>query len=194
MTVVGITGGIGSGKTTVCEIFEHLGVPVYYADTRAKELMANDEKLKAKITQAFGEKAYDNGKLDRQYLAKIVFDSKEKLSVLNGLVHPAVADDFDEWLDTHKSAPYVLKEAAILFESGAYQNVDVSVLVIAPEELRIKRVTRRDGTSREQVLQRIKNQWNQERKEKLADYIITNDGQQLVIPQVLEFHKKFGAK
>lgn len=194
MTVVGITGGIGSGKTTVCEIFEHLGVPVYYADTRAKELMANDGKLKAKIIQAFGEKAYVDGNLDRQYLAKIVFDSKQKLSVLNGLVHPAVADDFDEWLEAHKSAPYVLKEAAILFESGAYQNVDVSVLVIAPEELRIKRVMQRDGTSREQVLQRIKNQWNQERKEKLADYIITNDGQQLVIPQVLEFHNKFKGK
>lgn len=194
MTVVGITGGIGSGKTTICKVFEHLGVPVYYADSRAKELMSHNEVLKRKIIQAFGERAYASGELDRKYLAKTVFESKSKLSVLNGLVHPAVADDFEEWLDANKKAPYVLKEAAILFESGAYQSVDVSVLIIAPEELRIKRVINRDASSREEVLQRINNQWTQERKAKLADYIITNDGLQLVIPQVLEFHNKFNAK
>jgi dephospho-CoA kinase len=191
MKVVGITGGIGSGKTTACQVFEQLGVPVYYADVRAKHLMANSPQLKSKVIQAFGEKAYVNGVLNRVYLAKEVFNSKDKLSVLNGLVHPAVADDFDEWLEANKTADYVLKEAAILFESGAYHNVDVSVLIIAPEEMRIDRVVKRDGTTRDDVLRRIKNQWTQERKAKLADHILNNDGQELLVPQVLELHKKF---
>lgn len=191
MKVVGITGGIGSGKTTACQVFEQLGIPVYYADARAKQLMANSPQLKSKIVQAFGDKAYDNGVLNRVYLAKEVFNSKDKLSVLNGLVHPAVADDFVEWLEANKSADYVLKEAAILFESGAYHNVDVTVLVIAPEETRIERVVKRDGTTREDVLRRIKNQWAQERKAKLADHILNNDGQELLVPQVLALHQRF---
>lgn len=191
MKVVGITGGIGSGKTTTCQVFETLGVPVYYADSRAKNLMAHNESLKNKIIQAFGAKAYSNGELNREYLAKEVFGSKERLSVLNGLVHPAVADDFDEWLEQHKDSDYVLKEAAILFESGAYHNVDVTVLVIAPTEMRIDRVAARDGSTREQILQRMNNQWTQERKAKLADHIVNNDGTQLIIPQVLELHKRF---
>lgn len=191
MRVVGITGGIGSGKTTTCQIFEALGIPVYYADQRAKQLMVNNDKLKRKIIQAFGERAYQNGELNREYLAKEVFGSKERLSVLNGLVHPAVGNDFEEWLDENKQSPYVLKEAAILFESGAYQNVDVAVLVIAPTEARIDRVSKRDGSSRDEIIQRMNNQWTQERKAKLADHIINNDGTQLLIPQVLELHRKF---
>jgi len=193
MKVIGITGGIGSGKTTTCQIFEQLNVPVYYADVRAKQLMA-EEPLRSKITQAFGEKAYNNGQLDRVYLAGEVFSSKEKLSVLNGLVHPAVADDFDEWLEQNDKAPYVLKEAAILFESGAYQAVDYTVLVIAPEEVRIARVVERDGTTEDEVVKRMNNQWTQERKVKLADHIINNDGSKLLIPQVLELHNKFSKK
>ena len=193
MKVIGITGGIGSGKTTTCQIFEQLGTPVYYADVRAKQLMAQDP-LKSKIIQAFGERAYVNGQLDRSYLAKEVFHSKERLSVLNGLVHPAVADDFDEWLEEHEKAPYVLKEAAILFESGAYHAVDYTVLVIAPEEVRINRVMERDGTTHDEVMQRMNNQWTQERKAKLADHIINNDGNHLLIPQVLELHQKFSKK
>jgi dephospho-CoA kinase len=156
--------------------------------------MANDATLKAKIVQAFGEQAYSNGELNRAYLAKEVFGSKEKLSVLNGLVHPAVADDFDEWLEENKQANYVLKEAAILFESGAYHNVGVAVLVIAPSDLRIDRVVARDGSTREEILQRMNNQWTQERKAKLADHIINNDGAQLIIPQVLELHKRFSMR
>lgn len=194
MKVVGITGGIGSGKTTACKIFEQLGVPVYYADNRAKELMVNDEMLKNRIIAAFGDEAYFNGRLNRAYLAAQVFNSKEKLSVLNGIVHPAVADDFDQWLEQHKHCDYVLKEAAILFESGAYQDVDISVLVIAPEQLRIERVMERDGATEEDVLRRMKNQWTQERKAKLADHIINNDGSELLIPQVLELHRKFSSK
>ena len=193
MKVIGVTGGIGSGKTTTCKIFEHLEVPVYYADVRAKQLMVQ-EPLKKKIIQAFGQNAYRNGQLDRAYLADQVFRSKELLSVLNGLVHPAVADDFDEWLERHENVNYVIKEAAILFESGAYQAVDYTVLVVAPEETRIERVMARDGSTREEILQRMNNQWTQERKSKLADHIMNNDGYQLLIPQVLELHHKFSKK
>lgn len=191
MRVVGITGGIGSGKTTTCMIFESLGVPVYYADNRAKELMVNDEVLRGKIVSAFGNDAYVNGRLNRAYLANQVFNSKEKLSVLNGMVHPAVADDFESWLEQQKEANYVLKEAAILFESGAYHDVDITVLVIAPEQIRIERVMERDHSTKMEVLRRMKNQWTQERKAKLADHIINNDGSHLIIPQVLVLHEKF---
>ncbi len=194
MKVVGVTGGIGSGKTTVCQIFEHLNVPIYYADSRAKELMASNSDLKADIIKSFGEDSYTNGQLNRPYLAKLVFTSPEKLALLNSLVHPAVANDFEGWLEENDTVPYVLKEAAILFESGAYQDVNTSVLVIAPEDVRLQRVMKRDGSSKEEVLQRMKNQWTQERKAKLADHIINNDGTQLLIPQVLELHKKFSGK
>ena len=194
MKVVGVTGGIGSGKTTVCQIFEHLNVPIYYADSRAKELMASNSDLKAAIIKSFGEDSYTNGQLNRPYLAKLVFTSPEKLALLNSLVHPAVANDFEGWLEENDTVPYVLKEAAILFESGAYQDVNTSVLVIAPEDVRLQRVMKRDGSSKEEVLQRMKNQWTQERKAKLADHIINNDGTQLLIPQVLELHQKFSGK
>lgn len=194
MRVIGITGGIGSGKTTVCKIFEELGVPVYYADTRAKELMTNDVVLREKIIGHFGDQAYQNGVLNRMFLANQVFNDSDKLVLLNGMVHPAVAEDFETWLDEQSSAQYVLKEAAILFESGGYQDVDVTVLVIAPEDLRIARVTKRDGVSPEEVLKRMKNQWTQERKAKLADRILNNDGTQLLIPQVLELHQNFIGK
>lgn len=194
MKIIGITGGIGSGKTTTCEIFEALGVPVYYADLRAKELMTSNENLKNKIIQAFGARAYTGGHLDRAYLAKQVFESKEKLSIINGLVHPAVANDFEEWLEERKQEKYVLKEAAILFESGAYQDVDITVLVVAPEDLRLERVMERDGSTKEEVLKRMNNQWTQERKVKLADHIINNDGTKLLIPQVLELHERFKNK
>ena len=191
MKIVGITGGIGSGKTTVCKVFQELGVPVYYADDRAKELMNTNKALKNKIIQAFGEKAYSETGLDKTYLAQQIFGANEKLSIINGLVHPAVANDFEEWLKEHSGEKYVLKEAAILFESGAYQHVDVTVLVIAPEDLRLERAMYRDGSTKEDVLKRMKNQWTQERKIKLANHILNNDGTQLLIPQVMDLHQKF---
>lgn len=194
MIVVGITGGIGSGKTTACKIFEELGVPVYYADTRAKELMNHNTILREKIITQFGAQAFQNGMLNRAYLAQQVFTDKAKLSILNGMVHPVVAEDFERWLDEQHAAKYVLKEAAILFESGAHQDVDITVLVIAPEKLRISRVTERDGVSPADVLKRMKNQWTQERKVKLADHILNNDGLHLLVPQVLELHKKIEEK
>jgi dephospho-CoA kinase len=191
MKIIGITGGIGSGKTTACKVFQELGVPVYYADDRAKELMTTNAVLKNKIVQAFGKKAYSGNDLDRAYLAQQIFGSKEKLSIINGLVHPAVANDFEEWLEERNDEKYVLKEAAILFESGAYQDVDITVLVIAPQDVRLERVINRDGSSKEDVLKRMNNQWTQERKVKLADHILNNSGTQLLIPQVLELHQNF---
>jgi dephospho-CoA kinase len=191
MKIIGITGGIGSGKTTACKIFQELGVPVYYADDRAKELMTTNAVLKNKIVQAFGKKAYSGNDLDRAYLAQQIFGSKEKLSIINGLVHPAVANDFEEWLEERNDEKYVLKEAAILFENGAYQDVDITVLVIAPQDVRLERVINRDGSSKEDVLKRMNNQWTQERKVKLADHILNNSGTQLLIPQVLELHQNF---
>lgn len=194
MKVIGITGGIGSGKTIVCTIFETLGVPIYSADQHAKRLMNENESLQDRIRQAFGAQAYEDGTLNRQYLAEQVFSLPERLEILNGLVHPAVAEDFDEWIEQHANAPYVMKEAAILFESGADQAVDITVMVIAPEDVRIRRVIERDGVTEESVRQRMANQWPQERKVKLADHIINNDGQTLIIPQILELDQQFRSR
>ena len=188
---VGLTGGIGSGKSLICSILEKLGVSVYYADAEARSLMDSDPVLKVKIVGLFGEQAYSGGSLDRQYLAGRLFGDAELLASMNTVVHPAVREDFKRWADLQKGVPYVVEEAAILFESGAYHNVDVAVLVIAPTDLRIERVAARDGSTREEILQRMNNQWTQERKAKLADHIINNDGAQLIIPQVLELHKRF---
>lgn len=188
---IGITGGIGSGKTTVCRLFETLGVPVYYADERAKWLMVNDEALIVGIKALFGEAAYQpDGSLNRAYIAERAFHNEPLLEQLNGLVHPAVGRDSLVWFSEHQQSPYVLKEAALLFESGSYRQLDAIIVVAAPEELRIERVMRRDGVSREAVLARIRRQWPQEEKIHLADYVIHNDGQSSLIRQVWELHKR----
>jgi len=191
MRIIGITGGIGSGKTTVCGIFAELGVPIYYADDRAKAVMVEDAELMASIIEAFGKEAYTDGKLNRPFLGQQVFTSEERLAKLNSLVHPAVARDFMKWVAAHSQAPYIIKEAAILFESGAYKAVQETVLVTAPEQMRIQRVMQRDAVSESEVRQRMANQWIEGRKEEMADHIIVNDGHQLLIPQVLELHRKF---
>ncbi len=187
---IGITGGIGSGKTTVCKIFETLAVPVYYADERAKFLMNNDELLKAKIKSLFGDKAYaPDAQLNRAYMAGIVFNDKKKLQELNELVHPAVAKDYFQWISNHIDVPYTLKEAALLFESGRADVLDKIIMVYAPLPLRIRRVMGRDGVSKESVLSRVEKQMDDELKRKLADFEIRNDGCQLLIPQVLSVHR-----
>lgn len=193
MGIIGITGGIGSGKTTVCSIFAELGVPVYFADLRAKAVMVEDEVLRSAIRTAFGEEAYLGHELNRTHLAQQVFSSEERLAELNSLVHPAVARDFMEWTSRQSGHPYILKEAAILFESGAYKAVNETVLVTAPLEMRIARVMERDRVTREEVLQRMDKQWPEDRKAELADHIIINDGDHLLIPQVLHLHQKFMA-
>jgi dephospho-CoA kinase len=191
MLKIGITGGIGSGKSTVCKVFELLNIPVFYADDVAKSIMHTDEELKQGIIKTFGERSYDNGSLNRPYIAGIVFNDERELEKLNALVHPAVFRAFDQWVIAQKQAPYVLKEAALLFESESFKMCDYSILVTAPYELKLKRIMARDGISEEQVQQRMEKQLTDEQKEKLANFFVENDEHQLVIPQVLELHRKF---
>jgi len=190
MFKLGLTGGIGSGKTLVCQIFERLGVPVYNADAAARLLMNTDAELKAGITDMFGDLAYGKDGLDRQYLAASVFGDHEKLSGLNRLVHPHVRSDFFRWTALQRGVPYVIEEAAILFESGASKEMDQTVLVYAPEDLRIGRVMKRDGVNREDVLKRIGHQLSEEELMEKADHVLMNDGTQMLLPQVIELHNK----
>ena len=188
MFQVGLTGGIGSGKTLVCSIFEKLGVPVYHADEAARRLMNNDARLMEGIRKMFGDQAYGREGLNRPFLAGLVFGDDERLSGLNGLVHPAVREDFKSWAGQHKDAAYVIEEAAILFESGASKEMDLTVLVYAPREIRIRRVMERDGVSREEVLKRMGHQMNEEKLLKMADRRLLNDGTAMILPQVIELH------
>jgi len=193
MRIIGITGGIGSGKSTVCGIFAELGIPIYYADDRAKAVMNEGGELKTAITSVFGPDAYPDGRLDRAFLATQVFRSSERLAQLNALVHPAVAKDFMKWVADNAHHPYLIKEAAILFESGAFRAVQETVLVTAPDALRIERVVIRDGVTEAEVRQRMTHQWPEERKAAMADHIVVNDGRSLLIPQVLKLHQKFSS-
>ena len=185
---VGITGGIGSGKSTIRQIFSVLGIPTYDADSRAKWLMENDPELIANIRNAFGNQSYSSGKLNRAYLADRVFSNKSEIETLNGLVHPAVGHDFNEWCANQRSV-YVLKEAALLIESGSYKELDYLVLVISPEELRVERILQRDpNRTRSDVEKIIRNQLSDSEKEKYADFMIINDESSLVTPEVLKIH------
>jgi dephospho-CoA kinase len=187
---MGITGGIGSGKTLVCGILEKLGVSVYYADSSARKLMDTDTGLRQGILKMFGERAFGKDGLNREFLADEVFGDDERLSRLNRLVHPAVREDFFRWETLQEGSPYVVEEAAILFESGASELMDLSVLVYAPEELRISRVIERDRVEREVVLKRMGHQISEEEKMGLVGHIINNDGSQMLLPQVIELHNK----
>ena len=189
MKQVGITGGIGSGKSTVCKIFETLNVPVFYADNEAKILMNSNEILKTEIANTFGKDVYKNNELDRKKLAQLVFNNPEALSKLNALVHPKVGVAYQSWLQK-QNHPFVLKEAAILLESGSNKNLDEVIYVSAPESLRIKRVCLRDGVEVDQVQSRIKNQWPEEKKLKLSDHVVINDDIKMVIPQVLKLNQR----
>lgn len=193
MLKIGLTGNIGSGKTTVSKVFEVLGVPVFYADDAAKSVMVSDAELIAGIKSAFGDAAYfDDGTLNRKHIAGIVFNDTVQLARLNALVHPATFRAFDEWIkNIGTNVPYVLKEAALLFESDSYKMCDYSITIKAPFETRVKRVMQRDGLTREEIESRESKQFSEENKSALADYIIINDDVQLVIPQVLELHDYF---
>lgn len=194
MQKIGITGGIGSGKTTVCKVFELLGVPVYYSDLGAREVLTTDTAVKAAIADYFGNDFFlANGLVDRTKLAAAVFNNKEKLNYLNSIVHPSVARHFDAWVQQYINAPYVLREAAILFESGAHQTSDKIITVTAPLELKIERTMKRDNITKEQVLERINNQTSDEEKIKQSQFVIYNDEQQLLIPQVLKIHQQLMA-
>lgn len=190
---VGITGGIGSGKSLVCKIFEQLGVPVYDADSHAKALMTTDGILISQIKKEFGDLSYHpDGSLNRPWLAEHVFHDEGKLKKLNSLVHPRVAVDYQQWLRRYTGQPYVLKEAALLFETGSYRQLDKIIVVSAPETLRRKRVLQRDAhRTVEQFKGIVEKQMPEEEKLKRADYIIVNDEDTMVIPQVLKLHHTF---
>jgi len=193
MLKVGITGGIGSGKTTVCRIFETLGVPVFYADTAAKQIMVEDVILMEGIKNTFGKESYfDNGVLNSKHIASIVFNNTEELAKLNALVHPAVFRAFDSWTAVLPADTfYVLKEAALLFESGSYQLCDLNILVVAPEKLKLDRVMQRDGVSADAVKARMDKQFTDRQKLKLADHIVQNNESESLIEQVLRLHQVF---
>lgn len=190
MLHVGLTGGIGSGKSTVAKIFESLCIPVYYADDAAKLIMNTDEELKAALIKNFGDRVYKDGLIDRSWLASIVFADKEKLALLNSLTHPATIRDADRWMGKQVS-PYTIKEAALLFESKANEHLDHIIGVYAPQALRIKRVMARDNVTEEEVLKRLNRQMNEEEKMKRCDSVIINDEKQSVIQQVLTLHSTF---
>jgi len=193
MYKVGITGGIGCGKTTACKVFEVLGIPVFYADIVAKEIMCEDVLLVAGIKSAFGNESYfEDGKLNNKHIAGIVFNNEEALAKLNALVHPAVFRAFDAWEETIPvNTPYTLKEAALLFESGSYKMCDTTILVTAPYEIKLQRVMQRDGVSAEQVKARMDKQLSDEEKSKMANHFIANNEQQSIIGQVLALHQGF---
>lgn len=189
MYKVGLTGGIGSGKSTVAKVFEVLGVPVYYADEAAKRLMNEDEQLKQQLILHFGEATYSNGVLNRAHLSSLVFQNKEQLELLNSLVHPATIADAAQWF-SRQSTPYVIKEAALLFESGTAEGMDKVIGVWAPETIRIKRVMDRYKVAAEEVKRRMNNQIDETIKMRLCDFIIQNNEQQLITLQVLELHEQ----
>lgn len=190
MKTVGITGGIGSGKSTVCRVFTLLGVPVYDADAAARRLMETDPEIKNGIISLFGREAFsEDGNLNRALIASSVFRNEQKLQQLNAIVHPAVARDFQQWKAGYAGVAYVLREAAILFESGSWKDCDRIILVDAPEDLRISRVKKRDGRTEEEIRTIISRQWTTEKKQSLASDIINNNEQHLIIPDILDIHR-----
>lgn len=172
--IIGLTGGIGSGKTTIANHFRVAGIPVYIADDEARKIMQSDVII-AQIKKTFGNTVFDNGILNREKLSGIVFNDPEKLKLLNAIIHPAVKKHFSSWILNQKYAPYIIYEAAILFESGSYKDCDIIITVTAPLELRIQRVIQRDKTTRENVLSRINMQWNDEKRIEKSDFVIEND-------------------
>ena len=186
--IIGLTGGIGSGKTMVAKYIESLGIPVYIADDEARELMTTDEIIKA-ISSAFGKEVLENGMLNRQKLTQLVFNNPEKLQKLNSIVHPEVKKHFNTWVEKHKQFPFIVKEAAILFESGSNKYCDAVITITSPLETRLQRVMERDKTDRESVLKRMQNQWTDEQKIAKSDYIIHNLSVETTKKQVNEIIK-----
>jgi len=187
MKVIGLTGGIGSGKTTVANMFKSLGVPVYIADDEARRLSDTSKVIRRELIKLLGEAVYINNRLDRKYVSNQIFKNSDLLKQVNEIIHPKVASHFRRWLKK-QNAPYCIKEAAILFESGGYKQCDLTILVTSPIETRIKRVLLRDRTTKEAVLERINNQWTDERKRKLANIVIENVDLNLTQKEILKLH------
>lgn len=193
MLKVGITGGIGSGKTTICQIFETLGIPVYYADDAAKRLMAQKGPLKSRILELFGKEAYfRNGRLNRKHISAMAFPQPELLQKLNAAVHPAVIQDGNQWMENmaKTKSPYALKEAALLIESGSYKQLDKLIVVTCPEEIRLQRAMKRDKASAQKIHERMGAQLSDEKRLEYADYVIVNDGSISLIGQILGIHEE----
>lgn len=193
MLKVGITGGIGSGKSTVAHIFKVFGIPVFDADANAKQLMETDIDIQIAIRSLFGENAYTNGQLNRKFIADIVFKDPYQLERLNALVHPAAIKSGENWA-LKQTTPYVIKEAALFFESGSAEGMDYIIGVYSPQHIRINRVMKRDLITREEVLNRMKRQIQEEVKMRLCDFVIVNDDQRLLIPQIINLHNRFVAE
>ncbi len=189
MLNVGLTGGIGSGKTIASKIFEVLGIPVYQADVAAKRLMESNPVLKNQLIEQFGNDAFVDGKLNRSYIAEIIFNDKEKLQLINSLVHPYTIQDGIEWMKKQTS-PYAIKEAALIFESGSQSNFDYIIGISSPLTLRLNRTLKRDNINRELVLEKMENQLDEETKMKLCDFVLLNDERTLLTTQVLAVHEK----
>lgn len=192
MLKIGITGGLGSGKTIVCEVFKLLKIPVYNADEEAKEIINTHQHIALQLKETFGNEIYaKNNILDRKKLAEIVFNNPQKLQELNNIVHPEVKKHFQHWANGQKEAPYIIKEAAILFESESYKDLDVIITVYAPKKLRIERVMKRDKCSAESAEARMNQQMSDEDKIKRSHHVINNDDTELIIPQILKLHELF---
>ena len=187
MKRIGLTGNIGSGKTTVASCFEILGIAVFNADKQAKLLMNKDVNLKQSLIAEFGKEVFLNNELNRKYLSKLAFNDDLVLKRLNALVHPVVQEAFEKW-SIQQSGAYIIKEAAILFESNTYQSLDAIICISCPEDIRLKRILKRDDLSEKEVRQRMSHQWAEEKKISLSDYVITNDNTCLVMPQILSVH------
>ena len=188
MFKVGITGGIGSGKSTVANIFMKLGIPVFFSDIEAAKLISTKKKIRQKIIREFGNEVLFRDKIDRKKLAEMVFADYKKLLKLNSIVHPAIRGYFKIWVKKQKKFPFVIQEAAILIETGGYKNLDFVILITAPKQMRIERVMKRDSVSRKEVLHRLRNQWSDRKKKEFADALIVNDEKKMLLPQVLKIH------
>ena len=189
MYKVGLTGGIGAGKTLVARMFHVLGIPVYNSDIQAKKLMTNSQEVKTKIIESFGQEAYLwDGRINKDYISSIVFNQSDKLKILNGIVHPALWKDSMKWAEQQQAFPYTIHEAAILFETGGYKNMDCNILVYAPAKERIKRTMDRDKIDRQSVIARMEQQMPEDKKMELVDHVIYNDGTNSLISQVVQLH------
>lgn len=194
MLKIGLTGGIGSGKTLVAKVFSLLGVPVYYADDAAKTLMISDAGLRDALHNAFGGGIYNQQGINRQQFAEKIFNNAAALQLANSIIHPYVFRDFEQWCIRQSGSPYVIMETAILLESGAHAMMDHSVVVVAPAETRIHRVMQRDAVNRESVLARMRNQVSDEERNRIAGFLLYNDEEHLLLPQVLDIHAKITGK
>lgn len=188
MLTVGLTGGIGSGKSLIASVFRTLGIPVFNADDVGRNLTGSDPEILSGLHSWLGDEFFEGGVLNRSMLAAMVFKDSRALQQLNEIIHPRVAGAFNNWVARHAADPYVIHEAAILFESGFYKQLDRIILVTCPEEVRVQRITARDGISREDALLRLRNQWTDELKIPLAHYVIHNDESELIIPAILDIH------